>query len=128
MDLSAHHVFCLQEFAGAGYGEAFVANVDHIQRLLSGATETVVVVTDGMDSFCTCCPHNVDGVCGRQQEMLARANAALKALGLLSGTHRTCADLIERVCHVSEEDFLRVCGACEFYRDGHCSFKRLQLF
>ncbi len=128
MDLSAHHVFCLQEFAGGGYDEAFARNVDRIQRELAAATETVVAVTDGMDMFCECCPHNVNGVCERQEEMQARSQAALKALGLLLGTHRSCEDLIARACRVSEEAFLSVCGKCEFFREGHCTYKRLQLF
>jgi len=59
--LRGHHLVCLQFYRGQGYSEAFVANLERVQR---STAETPALIVSGGDDVCAACPGlGADGSC-----------------------------------------------------------------
>jgi hypothetical protein len=51
--LRGHHLICLQFYRGQGYSDAFVSNLDRVQKL---AAESPALIVSGPDDVCSACP------------------------------------------------------------------------
>ena len=65
--LRAHHALCLQFFEGRGYSQSFV---DHLQQTLDlfRAGHPIVLV-EGCDHICQCCPCLKEGRCTTEEKV-----------------------------------------------------------
>ncbi len=99
--LRAHHLGCVQGFAGHGYDAPFTARLRAIALSLRNGLSTPIVLVDGIDDVCDACPHRDGTSCAKDAGADARVRshdaAFCKALGLPAQGHVTIADVSGRI-------------------------------
>ncbi|HOT69643.1 MAG TPA: DUF1284 domain-containing protein [Candidatus Saccharicenans sp.] len=118
LNIRAHHLLCLQGFQGYGYSEEFVRNMARIIKKMELNSELQII--SGCDDICSCCPHQVQGICqkdtGSVPEMQALDRRVLQHLNLQEGTKGKAHDFISlantRLGSIS--DIENICGDCNW--------------
>jgi hypothetical protein len=128
MNLRGHHLLCIQRFRGRGYSPAFTANMAEIIAHLGSHPDMSVRLTTSTDDICLSCPHLRDGACrdGSEDAELKRAaqdRQTLEVLGLAPEAELPWAEVLRRVgvAEVEGDPRSKVCGDCQWLRDGTCS-------
>jgi hypothetical protein len=83
--LRPHHGICFQFFAGKGYSDDFVENMDALYRKLEENTDTKIQLQSETDLLCEHCPHNCGGVCETAEKAAKYDRACLEFCGLKNG-------------------------------------------
>lgn len=105
MLLRPHHLQCIKYFVGNGYSNQFTNNMNEIINTINNGEPIEIVF--GMDSICSCCPNNDNGVC-LSENKVTRYDKAI-------------ADYLKIKEHVSyrnlflDENKLNVCKDCEWH-------------
>ena len=88
--LRPHHLLCLQNFRGNGYSPAFIEKMTEVSGLLglrsvsseastekqdSGPGKSLsdvccILLTEGSDDLCLCCPNCIEGRCSSEKPAL----------------------------------------------------------
>ncbi len=119
-----HHFLCALGFAGAGYSDAFTANMTRIVRdglRAPGGDETVIEVAGAADDICAPCPKRRGALCVSQEKIAALDARHAAALGLRAGARLTwgeAQDLIRRA--VAPGDLGKLCDGCQWLELGLC--------
>jgi len=66
LKIRAHHLLCIQGFQGYGYSEDFAKNMIEIIKNIDSNPESKIITE--CDIICSCCPHNVEGVCQKKPD------------------------------------------------------------
>ncbi len=114
--LRAHHALCLQFFCGNGYSEEFVRNTYRILELLREDHE--IVVADGADDLCGCCPLLENGICVNYENTSLLDRAVEGICGFSAGDRLTAGEFFgaarEKVILVGKQK--EICGDCRWSR------------
>ena len=115
MKLRAHHLLCLPNFIGEGYGDAFCANMAAQKKRL--AEEGHFMLTEGADDICADCPHKRGGVCASEDKVSRYDGAVCRMLGLHAGKSCDTAETEKRVrAEIFDAGRLgEICGDCEWF-------------
>ncbi len=84
--LRPHHGICFQFFAGKGYCDGFVRNMENLLRRMEGCPETRIRLQSETDLLCGKCPHNCGGVCETEEKTARYDRVCLELCGLENGT------------------------------------------
>lgn len=122
--LRRHHVLCSIGFAGAGYDDAFTANMSRVVygtlRAPDGV-DTRILVSEDADCLCAPCPRRRGLGCEAQSRIDALDAAHGATLGLAPGdalTWGACLDLVRE--RVVPDDLDRICAGCRWLPMGLC--------
>lgn len=113
---------CTLAFQGKGYSAPFVKNYQNIVKQLEDDPNTIIQVTDKLDTICQACPHQtLDKKC-ESQDFIDELDAAhQKILGLWTGQKITWAKAKEIIkSKMTLEKFHAACEGCEWKSFGMC--------
>lgn len=120
--LRPHHLLCLFFYEGKGYSEAFVNNMNAISQTFNEEVFTRILLVDGCDSICQCCPHHTKGsqcVSNQKVEFLDKKTIELFQLETEKVyPYQVLAEQIAK--ELDEGRFKEICGGCEWYKQGVC--------
>ena len=116
LTLRPHHALCLQKFTGHGYDEAFTGHMTALVRILARTPEMPVLLTEGCDVLCACCPHNRNG-CVSLQKVSGMDNSVLALCSLSYGEILSWDQLsaLARAHILSTGSFSSVCTGCQWF-------------
>ena len=123
--LRPHHLLCTQGYAGFGYSDEFVSNMDKVTKLLRSDRNAKVEIVFSTDSLCAYCPSKVsDGICKSDSKVLKYDKGVINALGLNERIY-SYQELISRLdaylTSGNEDERLKeICGECEWYPYSDC--------
>ncbi len=118
LKIRAHHLLCIQGFQGYGYNKDFVKNMTEVIKNIDSNPE-VEIITE-CDIICSCCPHNVEGVCQKEFNSVKKAKdmdiQVLRKLNLKDGTRGRVRDFLFFVNTKLKNtlDVQDICGKCEW--------------
>jgi len=116
LKIRAHHLLCIQGFQGYGYSEDFVKNMSEIIKSMDSNSE-VEIITE-CDIICSCCPHNVEGVCQKgpdsAQEVRNMDTRILEKLHIKDGMIGRVKDVLSLINTElrNVSDIQDICGGC----------------
>lgn len=93
--MRAHHALCAGFFTGHGYSEDFTRNMERVLAALNEGAP--IVLCEGADAICACCPGLERGVCRDSGKVVRYDAATLNALGLRLGQITSWAELRAQV-------------------------------
>jgi len=120
--LRPHHLLCLLFYEGKGYDEAFVKNMDLIIAHLQQHQTVQILLTDGADSICSCCPNQMKNEqCSSNQKVKRLDKEVIHTFALKTGEYYNYHH-ITNVIHqaLNEDNFKKICSECEWYKQGIC--------
>lgn len=112
--LRAHHGMCLAFFRGQGYSGEFTCHMGQV--LDSLRRNPPVLLLDGADDICVCCPKLRGGVCETAEKVRSYDRQVLELCGLRAGDILPWEDFAALV----RENILQpgrreaVCGDCQW--------------
>lgn len=113
--LRGHHFICLHFFHGAGYDDAFVANLSSLTSLLD--QETVEFCEDP-DDVCLHCPHLEGRACryseNADREIREMDRRAAELLGLETGMALSWQSIRERIPEIFPAWHRAYCVRCSW--------------
>ena len=114
MNLRPHHLLCLPNFIGEGYGDAFCANMAAKKALLEREDRFTPVC--GCDGVCAACPHRQGDRCDAEEKVTRYDNAVRELLDLSPGVPCSYRELTDRVKReIFAPGRLReICGDCQW--------------
>ena len=117
MNLRPHHVLCIQKFTGHGYNAAFTAHMTSIVSELACSPETKITVTNGCDTLCEVCPHNICGACTSLEKV---ALMDMSVLGICNLTYGESVQWTEikhkaRKRIFETDEFNNICTCCQWF-------------
>ena len=113
--LRPHHGLCIQHFVGKGYSPAFTENMARLISKLKEHPAQEILLCEGADILCGCCPHNEDGICAGCEKVAGYDARCLSACGLQPGPlpwkafQRTVFDVIIAPGRLQE-----ICMGCQW--------------
>ena len=122
--LRPHHLLCALGYRGAGYSDAFTANMtalvtDGLHAPGGGATQ--IELAAGLDAICAPCPSNLGTGCAKQAQIEALDAAHAAALGVQAGDSLTWEAAQARIkARVRPGDLARLCVGCQWLALGYC--------
>lgn len=146
MKLRVHHLLCSALFAGKGYSDAFVENMQSVvdglfsdrakrkadKASLMNEADSVGAKTVSLslepDIICAKCPNLTDGACCLDDNNVISKDAKLaERLGLTCGRGYPREALLRHVAAaLREEIFEDSCHKCRWYAEGLCSYDLLR--
>ena len=92
-----------------------------LEALAAGENLTVC---SGSDDLCAACPHRREnnGCALGTEDVFRRDQAALAAVGVLSGQEMKITQAGQRLRRVEKDQWLSVCGGCRWQKEGLCSW------
>lgn len=117
--LRPHHGLCIRHFKGKGYSEAFVENMKKVIEALRADPSREIVLQEGADVLCACCPHNRSGICEAQEKVAGYDAACLAACGLRGGQRLTWESFQRLIAArlAGQKGLERVCRGCQWLPD-----------
>ena len=91
--------------------------MDQITDILTGNPLTEVVLCQGADAVCECCPHNQEGICSSEEKAAGYDSKCLALSGFHEGQHLTW-DLLRKTLadEIIKKSVLKdVCGDCQWF-------------
>lgn len=120
IELRPHHLFCIAQFAGHGYDEAFTENMHKVIERLE--CEPIRLI-DGADMLCAKCPNlDVSGRCFLGEENVCGRDENARKL-MAGKTELNSSEVVDLLAAVSKEEYESVCGECRWRAEGLCSFE-----
>lgn len=122
LHLRPHHLLCLLFYEGKGYDEAFVQNMDRLIAHLHHHQMAQVLLTDGEDYICSCCPQRMEnGQCVSNQKVEMLDQRVIDTFHLKIGQYYDYHHLTHQLSKLLNEDnFKKICSECEWYKQGIC--------
>ncbi len=115
---------CSIGFIGAGYDDAFIANMSHIVRgqlRAVGGRDITVRISTRADSICAPCPSRIGQGCEHQAQVDALDGRHAAHLGLTDGDLLTWGDCLDRVRdRTLPDDLDTLCAGCGWLEMGAC--------
>lgn len=113
---------CTLGFKGRGYSPDFVRNYRVIHKTLNNDENTVITVTEYMDSICTACPHKLDETLCRSQHTISQLDMNhAKILKLSPGEKMTWKEAKVRIKeNMTVAKFHKACSVCRWKKYGVC--------
>ncbi|MCD6490406.1 MAG: DUF1284 domain-containing protein [Thermodesulfobacterium sp.] len=118
LKIRAHHLLCIQGFQGYGYSKDFVKNMTEVIKNIDSNPEVEIIAE--CDIICSCCPHNVGGVCQKELNSAQKVKdmdiQVLRKLNLKDGTRGRAKDflLLVNTKLKNSLDVQDICGKCEW--------------
>jgi len=118
LKIRAHHLLCIQGFQGYGYNKDFVKNMSEVIKKIDLNPE-VEIITE-CDVICSCCPHNIGGVCQKDFNSAKKVKEmdmqVLRKLNLRSGARGRIKDFfsLANAKFKNSLDVQDICGDCEW--------------
>ena len=118
ISIRAHHLLCMQGFAGYGYSRDFVANMTRVVNDIKSQPSLKIKIVAQCDVICSCCPHNKAGLCHKQRDSARKVGQmdllVLGRLGLSQGSTGTAEEIFATVNRIlrSCRDVQDICGNC----------------
>ena len=116
----AHHLLCMQGFQGYGYSKEFSDNLADVIRAIDTHPDILLKIVNYCDDICSCCPHNIDGVCQRDPDsgyrILEMDMKVLEKLGLSEGETTGAGGILTRTDETLSRvsDVRNICGSCNW--------------
>lgn len=122
--LRPHHLLCALGYRGAGYSDAFTANmtalVTHGLHAPGGETTRIDLVA-GLDAICAPCPSNLGEGCEKQTQIDALDTRHALALGVAPGDSLTWGQARATIrARVAPGDLAQLCAGCQWLGLGYC--------
>lgn len=112
--LRPHHLLCLQNFRGKGYSPAFVLKMQAVRRkLLESPAPCSVLLVQGADDLCECCPHRRGDHC-MSEKPAGFDELVLARTGLCAGDVLTDGIRSARLPVMSEGLLKDCCPGCQW--------------
>ena len=113
--LRPHHLLCIQKYTGHGYDEAFIGRMNELVQLLKTEPDTEIVIVEGGDHLCSCCP-NYDGTrCISDGKVKMMDEKTLWSCNVSYGDKDSWVDLSAKAAKVFETGFEDICITCEWF-------------
>lgn len=132
LKLRVHHLLCGVLYEGAGYSEAFVANMDKIVAALR-EQETKICLVTGADSICAECPNALeDGGCALDDAVKEKCvdsldSRILNHIKLTAGEIYTAGEVMKKAASRMDAAFFeQCCSECRWYHAGYCSYQKYE--
>lgn len=118
ISIRAHHLLCMQGFAGYGYSQDFVANMTRVVNDIKSQPGLKIKIVAQCDAICARCPHNKSGLCHKRSDSGSKVGQmdllVLEKLGLSRGTIGAAEEIFATVNRIlrSCRDVQDICGNC----------------
>lgn len=124
----AHHIICTSLYEGKGYSGAFCENMTAIvERLRSNPDEELCLVAEP-DIICRNCPNCTGkGECSSDSNrVVEKDRRVMQWLDLEEGKTYSYREMCKHArVHMSEENFMKNCGKCDWRKQGLCRYEDL---
>jgi len=119
--LRPHHLLCTQGYAGMGYSEDFVENMNAITTHLRSADEAVTEVVFTTDDVCSKCPRMVGIDLCESNAKVKRLDEKVVAYFGIEEKSYIYQDIIGEInakmtCEMMDD----TCSECEWYSSSDC--------
>ncbi|MGB9643071.1 MAG: DUF1284 domain-containing protein [Candidatus Ratteibacteria bacterium] len=125
INLRPHHLFCILGFCGRGYNKTFAENMEQICYQIKNNPGIKIVLVDGVDDICNCCPYNSGSVCLKKTDSEAslknREKEIIRILGLDFNVSIEAVKIYNQIKNLYPMDaIIPLCEQCEWYCLGYC--------
>ncbi len=113
--LRPHHGLCVLHFVGKGYSEGFVDNMTRIVLELKHSNP-MILLGEGADDICVCCPHNLSSGCESGQKPAQIDARCLSLCGFSANQVVSWAEYRDALRRniLSAGQLNRVCEGCQW--------------
>ena len=120
--LRPHHLLCALGYRGAGYSDAFTANMTAlVTDGLHADPSRDIQIEAGLDAICAPCPSNLGKGCVKQDQIAALDARHAARLGLHPGQRMTWAEARALIrARVQPGDLAQLCTGCQWLELGYC--------
>lgn len=119
-----HHFLCALGYRGAGYSDAFTANMTDIvvgRLRATGGDDVQIEVIGATDDICGPCPKRRGDLCVNQDNIAKLDLSHSKALGVRPGDTLTWGQAKARIKSlVKPGELATVCAGCQWLELGYC--------
>ncbi|HOJ30418.1 MAG TPA: DUF1284 domain-containing protein [bacterium] len=120
-----HHLFCILGFHGKGYNKKFVENMENICCKIKNDPNITLILVEGADDICSCCPHMRDSICVKKPDSeIFLKNAEKEIMKILRIDFNDSVEAKRIYNRIKDFDFndaiFKLCGECEWYTFGYC--------
>ncbi len=112
--LRPHHILCISFFEGKGYSPEFVCNMKSVMQSLNRNGQVLLI--DGGDDICICCPKYGSGRCVCENKVNQYDEAVRSVCKLETNQTLSWQELISLAASRIIEPGLRkeICGDCQW--------------
>lgn len=127
LKLRPHHLMCMFFYRGFGYNKEFIDNMNKIQELLIEASNKEITLVKTCDVICEKCPNKkAKGYCNTEDSILKLDNNMIKEFNLVENKRYRFKEIVGLVLlEIKEENFIRVCKDCMWFKTGICSVDKI---
>jgi len=116
--LRPHHALCLLLFCAEGHSARYAGKMRALIGQIERGEITGIRMIAALDEICGYCPHNENGLCAKEDEVL-RSDARILALcGLTVGESISWAELKQRLVEtiITQNALAHVCDGCTYLK------------